>query len=124
MPRWLVTVVVVGTLAGMAGCGCQAGLVPVSGQVTLEGRPVRDMVITFEPLGDTVGSGSIGGTDGAGKFTLTDVRGQPGAYVGEYLISFYPMGKGPSGDPADVVSASVSRVPAICIDPNLPSKTA
>src|SRR5262245_19266440 len=102
-----------------AGCAGKEPLVPVRGRVTLDGKPVKEVVVTFTPVGDTKGSGSVGATDADGRFTLTDVRGSAGAYVGEYKVSLYPARTGTRpDDPADVVSKGGGNVPAIYIDPN------
>lgn len=96
-------------LALLLICGCQkpSGLVPVEGTVTLDGRTVSGMIISFDPHGETGGNGALGHVGDDGHFSLTDARGEPGAYVGEYRISFYPALKagGVEGDPSDVVAA-------------------
>lgn len=102
----------------LCGCGGGPGLVPVEGRVLLDGRPVREVVVTFTPLDETPGSGSIGSTDAEGRFALTDVRGSPGVYVGTYRVSLYPAPTvAARDDPADVVARG-DGVPAIYIDPN------
>src|SRR5687767_10703219 len=69
-----------------AGCGQESALVPVSGTVTLDGKPVSGMIITFAPQGQTDGNGALGYVDDRGNFELTDSRGEPGAYVGQYRV--------------------------------------
>ena len=49
-------------------------LVPIDGQVTMDGAPLADHVVTFTPVGDTKGSGALGSTDDTGRFSLTDAR--------------------------------------------------
>ncbi len=102
------------------GCSRKPELVPVRGRITLEGKPVTEVVVTFTPLGDTPGNGAMGATDADGRFTLTDVRGTTGAHVGEYKVSLYPAPTAAKrDDPADVVSkGGGSSVPGIYIDPN------
>jgi hypothetical protein len=94
-------------LVTAAGCG-ESGpkLVPVEGRVTLDGKPVSEMLINFHPLGNTYGTGANAMTDADGRFTLMDSRGGTGAYVGEYKVSFYPaLGRKTEGDPSvDVVN--------------------
>ena len=105
-------------LLAAVGCGSKPELFPVRGRITLDGRPVKEVVVTFTPLGDTRGSGSVGSTDADGRFTLTDVRGSAGAYVGDYKVSLYPAPVGArQDDPAAVVSKG-GGVPGIYIDPN------
>ena len=105
----------------LAGCSEDSGLAPITGRVTLDDKPVPNMIVNFTPLGETAGNGALGHTDADGRFTLLDARGEAGAYVGEYKVSFYP-GVGSTGpvDPRlDVVSApSRGGLPAIYLDPN------
>jgi hypothetical protein len=94
---------------------------PVKGRVTLEDKPVPDMIVNFTPLGETAGNGALACTDANGQFTLLDARGQAGAYVGEYKVSFYPaVSRTKQTDPAlDVISVpSRGGLPAIYLDPN------
>ncbi len=94
-------------------------LVPVTGIVTMDGRPVAELIVTFTPMGNTLGNGALGGTDTDGHFTLADVRGGQGAYAGEYKVSLYPT---PSSDtaglPTDVVSSGKAGIPPILLNPN------
>src|SRR5262249_39741772 len=90
MRRLFRVALVIGGMTALAGSGSKSGLVPVGGRVTLDGQPVPKVVVTFTPIGNTLGSGSVGSADADGWFTLTDVRGSAGAYAGEYKISLYP----------------------------------
>ncbi|HJZ89693.1 MAG TPA: hypothetical protein VKE40_02400 [Gemmataceae bacterium] len=107
---------------GLAAAGCGDGgpkLVPVEGRVTLDGKPVKEMLINFHPVGDTYGTGANAMTDADGRFTLMDSRGGDGAYAGEYKVSFYPaLGRRQEGDPStDVVNdGSKGGFPRIYLD--------
>lgn len=104
----------------VAGCGdAQPTLVPVRGRVTMQGAPVKEVIVNFAPTGDTAGSGALGATNEDGQFELTDVRGQLGAHPGDYRIHLYPAPLArPSDVPTHVVSAgSGGGIPAIYIDP-------
>jgi hypothetical protein len=106
-------------LIEVTGCGGKDSppLVPVSGVVLYEGKPLIEHAITFNPVGSTPGSGSIGGTGTDGRFSLTDVRGESGAYVGEYRVSFYPTPSGSALDnPANAVKLTVNVLPGSYID--------
>lgn len=48
---------------------------------------------------------------------LFDVRGEPGAHVGEYQVSVYPAPSQTQNSPADVVSTGNTNGPAIYINP-------
>jgi hypothetical protein len=66
--------------------GCQKGpkTVPVSGTVTLNGKPVEDAGILFVPVQDS-GTPANGGTDAQGRFQLK-TRSANGAQVGKYYV--------------------------------------
>lgn len=93
-------------------------LVPVHGQVTMDGTPLTKVSVYFRPVGETRGNGALGGVDAGGRFELIDVRGEKGAYVGEYVVTLYPApAAGPSDDPRDVVSMGNGTLPMIYINP-------
>jgi hypothetical protein len=104
-----------------AGCSKETGLVPVGGTVTLEGKPVSGLIVTFAPQGETAGNGAMGFVDDSGRFTLTDSHGEAGAHPGNYRVSFYPALKSTNlaeNDPAGVVATPrKSGVPGIYLDP-------
>jgi hypothetical protein len=121
MRRRLAFGLLVGVSVLVAGCGKGSGVVPVSGRVTLEGEPVKNMMVNFTPAGETEGHGAIAVTDADGRFTLQGVRGESGVRVGEYKVSFYPADvPATPDDPADVVGASRRRtgLPGIYLDAN------
>lgn len=104
-----------------AGCSQATGLAPISGRVTLDDKPVPNMIVNFTPVGETPGNGALACTNDDGRFTLLDARGESGAHVGEYKVSFYPSAsRTKQTDPAlDVVSVpSRGGLPAIYLDPN------
>lgn len=83
-------------ILGIAAIGCADSpsggkplptTVPASGVVTLNGKPLASAGVMFYP--QTAGSGveCFGYTDDAGKFTLTQLRGQGGAPPGEYRVT-------------------------------------
>lgn len=84
---WVWVVLVLGTIeaGGLIGCG-QSGpkLVPVSGVVTLDGQPLSDAGILFQPIGG--GPPASGTTDASGRFTLR-TQNRPGAVLGEHRVS-------------------------------------
>lgn len=83
------TALVLGTLA-VAGCGGGPKLAPVSGIVTVDGKPYPNAVVSFQPVamknGDNPGRGSVGKTDKDGKFTLKYEGQEPGAVVGKHVV--------------------------------------
>jgi len=79
----------------LTGCGKASNIVPVSGRVTMDGQPLAEARITFQPVGDWQnpypGPASYGVTDSAGHFTLTLIdSGQPGAMVGKHRVTITP----------------------------------
>jgi len=70
------------------GCSKQQQLVAVSGQVTMNGKPLGNVRVDFHPDPDkgTRGSGSSGTTDAEGKFTLILAPNQPGAIPGHHRV--------------------------------------
>ena len=106
----------------VVSCG-QTGprLVPVTGRVMYDGKPLTSMMVNFTPTGETQGNGGIAATDEDGRFTLISVRNEPGIPVGEYKVSFYPATPAPpkKDDPTDVVAAPRrSNVPTAFLNAN------
>ena len=68
----------------IAGCGGGLDLIPVSGTVTLDGKPVDGAAVVFVPVaGGPVASGT---TEAGGKFRLMTVN-EPGAVPGEHHVT-------------------------------------
>lgn len=83
--------VLVATLLCLAGCNQKnpnlPAQYPVSGTVTLDGKPLTGAGVMFLPRGDTRGTGAMGTTDDAGKYTLKTDFGGPGAPEGEFAVT-------------------------------------
>ncbi|TWT33248.1 DUF4198 domain-containing protein [Blastopirellula retiformator] len=77
-------------LIGLAGgCGPAANhpeLAPVTGVVTVNGKPVENVTVVFTPA--TEGRVSRGGTDAEGKFTLRYAGDADGAVLGQHAVTF------------------------------------
>jgi len=86
--------------------GCETSVVPVSGRVTLDGKPLAGAVVTFQPRADGPASGapaagSVGRTDEDGRYTLHVIKpDQPGAAVGEHTVTISPATGGSDKEPA------------------------
>lgn len=101
-------------------CGCSSGdraLAPVTGKVTLDGKPLSGGGVTFQPIaaaGSTsAGRGSVAYCDGEGNFTLKTIDGHPGAVVGAHRVRIYgPRNKIASADDTSS-GATAEIVPAI-----------
>lgn len=90
--------------AAAGGCSTSAEVAPVSGRVTLSGRPIAGAVVTFQPISDRDGGrptigGSAGTTDAEGKFLLHLVdSGREGALVGKHAVTITTGKAGDSDD--------------------------
>lgn len=73
---------------GLAGCGAQMKVAPVTGTVTLDGQPLEQVSVLFQPDN---GRPSFGVTDKQGKYQLAYNRGQGGAEVGECTVKVSEM---------------------------------
>ena len=68
----------------VAGCGGGLDLIPVSGTVTLDGKPVDGAAVVFVPVaGGPVASGT---TEAGGKFRLMTIN-DAGAVPGEHHVT-------------------------------------
>lgn len=81
--RWLCAAVLIA-----AGCDGRS-VVPVSGRVTLNGLPLNNAVVLFQPFDrDNPGTGSSGRTDADGRFTLRQIHpDRPGAWPGWHHVT-------------------------------------
>ena len=78
-----------GCLLFLFGCGKSAGPeLPVSGTVTLDGKPVSDVAVRFFPDAGTdpsSGGSAVTGTDG--KYVITGGQGKKGLVAGKYKVT-------------------------------------
>jgi hypothetical protein len=78
-------------LLAFAGCGSKGPDLPpqypVSGTITMDGKPLASAGIMFLPRGETRGTGAFGMSDAAGKYSLKSDHGGPGAPEGEYAVT-------------------------------------
>jgi hypothetical protein len=77
------------------GCSkSEYSIAPVSGTVTVEGKPVANVMVQFQPAGQqgvNPGPGSVGVTDAEGRYRLKLIdldRDLDGAVVGRHRVSF------------------------------------
>jgi hypothetical protein len=108
-----------GLMIAVAGCGGKAydapKLMPVSGTVTLDGKPLAGAVLTFVPIGSTRGKGATGVAEKDGKYQLAR-GGKNGAPVGEYRVvvawSGAPNGSEPAAGSPQMVAPPAQVLPA------------
>jgi hypothetical protein len=75
------------------GCFQNRGekVIPVTGTITQNGKPLANVRIEFSKI-DT-GAMSFAETDTEGHFTLTHTHGKSGAEPGKYRVSIFRKGK-------------------------------
>jgi hypothetical protein len=87
LARWLVFIAVV----SMMGCAGSDKFAPLSGKVTLNGKPLAHATVSFQPFAKPgsieAGEGSIGKTNEKGAFILSSSTGKSGALVGKHRVS-------------------------------------
>jgi hypothetical protein len=98
--RWLAMMT---SICIFAGCGSNADplnlpprLQPVTGTITIDGKPLSGIVVTFVPIAEG-GSMTLGETGKDGQYRLSYV-GMPGCAPGEYrvMLSYKTLGDGKS----------------------------
>lgn len=74
-------------LTTISGCSEKGvHLVPVTGLVTLDGKPVADAGVVFTPVSIEQGPSASGSTDSEGKFVLM-TNNRDGAVLGDHRVS-------------------------------------
>lgn len=88
----LATVALLGSwLLMLVGCGGGRSaelppLVPVSGTITLDGKPIAGVSVSFLPFGSTRGGMCYGITDDSGRYELLAGDRQKGSPTGEFRV--------------------------------------
>jgi hypothetical protein len=87
---------VAGLFAAVVGCSGGPAYAPVSGVITIDGKPYPKAVVSFQPIGTkenpNPGRGSSAYTDDTGRYVLVCDNGTPGAVVGKHLIRIMTKG--------------------------------
>lgn len=84
-------------LAATIGCWGDMKVAPVSGILTLDGEPVEQASVVFEP--QPGGRPSFGVTDAEGKYSLAYSRTLNGAEVGDCLVKISKLEEPADGKP-------------------------
>ena len=74
-----------------AGCGSDDDLATVKGKVTLNGQPLQDATVEFQPTAAGAAP-SAGKTDTKGRYKLMYSFDVPGAVSGEHVVSIRTAG--------------------------------
>lgn len=105
-------------LGGIIGCAEKPvaevvpPLEPVTGKVTLDGKPAEGVAVTFFPIGNNTGNPASGSTDASGSFTLTYRSGTAGIPAGDYVALFSKLTK-PDGSP---IPAGMTAADAMAVE--------
>jgi len=80
----------------LAGCGGPYNTASVSGRVTVNGKPLANVAVVFQPIATAdnkdPGPGSTGVTDSDGRYSLTIVgRNSRGAVIGKHKVRIMTM---------------------------------
>ena len=85
-------------LAVTVGCSSGRKIVPVSGVVTVDDKPARNVIVSFQPLGaendQNPGRGSTATTDENGRYSLIYDGERPGALTGKHRVRIWPQFEG------------------------------
>jgi hypothetical protein len=81
----------VAILAACIGCPSRASVAPVSGVITLDGKPLPNAHVAFQPTVSAgekpPGPGSYGNTDSSGAYSLRLMdNDEPGAVIGSHRV--------------------------------------
>jgi hypothetical protein len=106
-------------------CGCGGPgykLAPVSGRVTLNGKPLADVQVSFQPSQKgkaEPGPGSFGTTDADGRYSLRTVTEPPadGAVAGMHVVTF--RARSPESLKTDEAVAPTVMLPVRAVDGSL-----
>ena len=99
-------------------CGCGGGvadqpeLAAVSGQVTLDGQPLPNVILTFKPVGE--GRSSSGVSDEDGNYSLQYTANADGAMIAKHSVKVAMVEE--DDVDATVKTKAVSKLPANATD--------
>jgi len=105
-------------LSGCGGGGDAPQLIPTTGKITYQGKPLEEATVLFTPEKGPI---AIGSTNDKGEFQLS-TQGRPGATVGQHRVTIRafekvkaPVKAVPTSDDPSVESENykpaVSRIP-------------
>ena len=101
-------------LASTFGCG-ESKVASVSGTVKLDGEPLANAVVIFQPVGDgktNPGVGSIGRTNDKGEYLLRLIDGGNGAIRGMHRVEIScPIDDGQNRPDEDRATKPPNQVP-------------
>lgn len=96
----------------VTGCGNSYDLAPVSGKITVDGQPLPNTSVIFQPTGAEPGvPSSIGVTDAQGNYSLTTATETPraGAVPGPHRVSLSAVSQAPQSGEAPTTEATLPK---------------
>lgn len=119
--RFLAGILVV--LCGCGGGGSDVKTAPVSGTVTVDGKPVEGLLVRFEPAAAEGSmkegwSDSSGVTDAQGRYRLATPTGQSGALIGPHGVT---ISEAPTAEMVDATTEGAAA-PKTKPKPGLPAR--
>lgn len=94
MSRLCVFSALIGMTGFLAGCGGGSTvpkLAPVTGTVSIDGKPAAGVTVAFNPTGSTKSTGGMGVTGPDGKYQVVHRSGEAGIEPGSYAVTFSRM---------------------------------
>ncbi len=103
-------------LLTVVGCGGGHGLTPVTGIVTLDGKPGDGASVAFIPAAGTPGNGGTALADQTGRYEIRTPQGKKGLPPGQYKVTVSyrrnPDGSVPDPNVPPIESKAVEWLPA------------
>ena len=114
--RLLPAVMLFCAVFAQAGCGGGAdGLTPVTGTVTVDGKPGDGAAVTFIPKDGTPGNGGTAVADASGKYEIATPQGKKGLPPGAYKVTMSyrrnPDGTAPDPNTPPIESKATEWLP-------------
>ena len=109
MNRFVLTFILATCSVVISGCGNGAKLekvVPASGVLKFQGKPLEGYKLTFEPSGERQSATAI--SDAEGKFVLGTNRPGDGAAAGKHKVSVVFISEKVEGEPGREVFKSIT----------------
>ncbi len=104
----------------LGGCSQPPPLGSVTGVVTIDGQPLKNVLVTFTPeaSGDHAQVRSMGLSDDAGRFALRTETQRDGALAGEHRITVEDMAiyDAPRSEDGTILAMPPVRFPAVYAD--------
>jgi hypothetical protein len=108
-----------GLVVGVAGCGGKAGVIPLKGQLTLDGEPYGPgnlILIPASRQGGAPGQTAYGSADAEGGIVFQTFESGDGVPIGVYRVMVTPTGSAP---PSPLVYQNEQTPLTVSVDSDL-----